>query len=176
VTGPWASAAEIARAVSAGGTTALAVTAAALARIAAANPALNAFTEVTAERALAEAAAVDATCTAGRAPGPLAGVPYAVKNLFDVEGLATRAGSLINRERAAAERDATLVRRPSLGVLTQPLSCIGLPVATVPIFEPGQPPIGVQLGAAPWSEDLCLRAAYCLESAGTAVAHPPTRT
>ncbi len=43
---------------------------------------------------------------AGRDPGPLAGVPFAVKNLFDVEGLPTRAGSRINRERPPAARDA----------------------------------------------------------------------
>jgi aspartyl-tRNA(Asn)/glutamyl-tRNA(Gln) amidotransferase subunit A len=43
--------------------------------------------------------------------GPLAGVPFAVKNLFDVKGLATRAGSKINRDRPAAERDATLIER-----------------------------------------------------------------
>ena len=43
--------------------------------------------------------------------GPLAGVPFAVKNLFDVEGLATRAGSKINRDLAPAPRDATLIER-----------------------------------------------------------------
>ena len=47
----------------------------------------------------------------GRSVGPLAGVPFAVKNLFDVEGLPTRAGSKINRERAPAARDATLIER-----------------------------------------------------------------
>ena len=43
--------------------------------------------------------------------GPLAGVPFAVKNLFDVKGLPTRAGSKINRDRAVASRDATLIER-----------------------------------------------------------------
>ena len=43
--------------------------------------------------------------------GPLAGAPFAVKNLFDIEGLPTRAGSKINRDRAPAEADATLVAR-----------------------------------------------------------------
>jgi aspartyl-tRNA(Asn)/glutamyl-tRNA(Gln) amidotransferase subunit A len=80
---------------------------AALGRIAQAEPALGAFTDVTAERARAKAAAVDASGAAG----PLAGVPFAVKNLFDVEGLATRAGSKINRELAPAGRDAALIRR-----------------------------------------------------------------
>ena len=63
---------------------------------------LNAFTTVLAERATARAAV---------AAGPLAGVPFAAKNLFDIEGLPTRAGSLINRERAPAVRDAQLIER-----------------------------------------------------------------
>ena len=64
---------------------------------------LNAFTDVLAERARA---------TVARAvPGPLAGVPFAVKNLFDVAGLPTRAGSLINRERAPAAADQPLITR-----------------------------------------------------------------
>ena len=66
-----------------------------------ARPHLNAYTDVTAERALREAAAVDAAREAGRPLGPLAGVPFAAKNLFDVAGLPTRAGSRINRDRAA---------------------------------------------------------------------------
>src|SRR6202012_3195836 len=41
----------------------------------------------------------------------LAGVPFAVKNLFDVEGLATRAGSKINRDLKPSARDATLIER-----------------------------------------------------------------
>jgi aspartyl-tRNA(Asn)/glutamyl-tRNA(Gln) amidotransferase subunit A len=101
------SAAEIARAVRRGQTTARAETEAALARIAALNPGLNAFTAVLAERALRQAAAVDALGD----KGPLAGVPFAVKNLFDVAGLPTLAGSKINREAAPAHRDATLIAR-----------------------------------------------------------------
>ncbi|WP_239510407.1 amidase family protein, partial [Klebsiella pneumoniae] len=54
---------------------------------------------------------VDATIAAGGKVGPLAGVPFAVKNLFDIEGLPTRAGSKINRDRAASSRDATLIER-----------------------------------------------------------------
>ena len=73
--------------------------------------ALNAFTEVTAARLRAEAAAVDAAVAAGRDPGPLAGVPYAAKNLFDLEGITTLAGSAIERDRPPARRDAFLVRR-----------------------------------------------------------------
>ncbi|KAB1072411.1 AtzE family amidohydrolase [Methylobacterium planeticum] len=106
-----APASAIAGAVSAGTVGARAVVAACLDRIARIDRTVNAFTDVLAERALARADAVDAARASGRAPGPLAGVPFAVKNLFDVEGLATRAGSRINRERVPAARDATLITR-----------------------------------------------------------------
>jgi aspartyl-tRNA(Asn)/glutamyl-tRNA(Gln) amidotransferase subunit A len=109
--GPWTSAAEIASAIAAGETTALAVIEAALARIEARNPVLNAFTTVTRERALAKARAIDEARAQGKPAGPLAGVPFAVKNLFDVAGLPTLAGSRINRERAPASADAPLITR-----------------------------------------------------------------
>lgn len=102
---------EIARRVAAGEISARAVTEALLARIAARNPALNAFTDVTAERALREADAVDAKRRRGEPLGPLAGVPYAVKNLFDIAGLPTRAGSKINRDLPPARRDSFLGRK-----------------------------------------------------------------
>jgi AtzE family amidohydrolase len=103
----WATAAAIAEAVASGKTSAVTVIENTLARIEARNPVLNAFTAVTPERARAKARAVDA------APkkGPLAGVPFAVKNLFDIEGVATVAGSKINRAYAAAKKDATLIAR-----------------------------------------------------------------
>jgi aspartyl-tRNA(Asn)/glutamyl-tRNA(Gln) amidotransferase subunit A len=88
-----------------------AVIEATLARIALRNPVLNAFTAVTAERARARAAALDASRAAGRAPLPLEGMPFAVKNLIDIAGLPTLAGSRLNRIRPAATRDATLVTR-----------------------------------------------------------------
>jgi len=61
--------------------------------------------------------------------------------------------------------------RPSLGLLTQPISCIGLPVCAVPVWDADPAlPIGVQLIAAPWREDLVLRAAAALESRGIVAA------
>ncbi len=106
---PTATAAAIAEAVKKGEVTARAVTEAALARIEKHNAALGAFTDVTAARALATADKVDATKAAGGDPGPLAGVPFSAKNLFDVAGITTRAGSKINRENPPAGADATLV-------------------------------------------------------------------
>jgi AtzE family amidohydrolase len=73
--------------------------------------AYNSFVTLTAERALREAAEIDRTLADGGDPGPLAGVPYAVKNLFDVAGLRTLAGSKINRDHAPAAADAALVQR-----------------------------------------------------------------
>ncbi len=101
----------IARAVQRGEASAAAVIDAALARIARLNPALGAFTDITADRARRRAAALDAARAAGAAPGPLAGVPFAVKNLFDVKGIPTRAGSSINRERPPATQDSPLIER-----------------------------------------------------------------
>ncbi len=107
----WQSATETAAAIAAGTLTAQAATEAALTRIAAHDGILNAFTDIVGARALAKAAAIDADRAAGRPLGALAGVPFAVKNLFDVAGLPTRAGSAINRERPAARRDAVLIAR-----------------------------------------------------------------
>lgn len=109
--GPWATATETAAAVKAGKVTALAVTESALARIASVDKTLNAFTAVTAERAIAKAKAVDAAIAKGQDPGPLAGATFAVKNLFDVAGIPTLAGSKINRDLPPSPHDATLVTR-----------------------------------------------------------------
>ena len=104
----WAGGAEIAEAVASGKTSVSAVVDDALARIAALNPALNAFTAVTAERARKRAKALDA---GDKKRLPLAGVPFAVKNLFDIEGLTTVAGSKINRAYPPAKKDSPLIER-----------------------------------------------------------------
>ncbi|RXH42352.1 AtzE family amidohydrolase [Bradyrhizobium zhanjiangense] len=108
---PEMTASGIASAVAGGRMSALAATEAALARIKQHDTILNSFTDVTADRACAKARAIDADIAAGKKVGPLAGVPFAVKNLFDVAGVVTRAGSKINRDLAPARRDATLIER-----------------------------------------------------------------
>jgi aspartyl-tRNA(Asn)/glutamyl-tRNA(Gln) amidotransferase subunit A len=105
------SALEIRAAVVSGEASAREIVEATLERIEALNAKLGAFTDVTAKRALAKATAIDARRARGETLGPLAGAPFAVKNLFDVAGLTTRAGSLINRDRAPASADATLAAR-----------------------------------------------------------------
>ncbi|UIY42727.1 AtzE family amidohydrolase [Methylobacterium radiotolerans] len=106
-----ATAATIAAAIAEGRTTARQVVAAALDRIGRLDGRVGAFTDVLSARALARADAQDAALRNGSPLGPLAGVPFAVKNLIDIDGLPTRAGSKINRERPPAERDGALVRR-----------------------------------------------------------------
>ncbi|MCK9909145.1 AtzE family amidohydrolase [Microbacteriaceae bacterium K1510] len=105
----WGSAAEIAQTVANGQASAASVIDNALARIEKLNPQLNAFTAVTAERARAKARAIDAA--PDKKSLPLAGVPFAVKNLFDVAGLPTVAGSKINRAHPAATQDQPLIAR-----------------------------------------------------------------
>ena len=75
------------------------------------NPQVNAFTEVTATRMLAEAAAVDARLATGDELPPLAGVPYAVKNLFDITGITTLAGAKLFSDAPPALSDAFAVRQ-----------------------------------------------------------------
>jgi AtzE family amidohydrolase len=99
----------IAQAIAAGATTAVAVTRNALDRIDRFDPQIRAFTHVGAERALREAAAIDALRESGVPLPPLAGVPYAVKNLFDIEGVTTLAGSRVLERDPPAVHDAVLV-------------------------------------------------------------------
>jgi aspartyl-tRNA(Asn)/glutamyl-tRNA(Gln) amidotransferase subunit A len=101
----------IAAAIRAGTVTARQVAEQHLAAIGAHNGVLKAYTDVTSDRALRAADAIDARRAKAEALPPLAGVPFAVKNLFDVAGLPTRAGSKINRDNAPAVRDATAVQR-----------------------------------------------------------------
>jgi AtzE family amidohydrolase len=82
-----------------------------IARIEVTDPRVNAFTDGTFERAIREARAIDIKRARGVPLPPLAGMPYAVKNLFDVEGMTTRAGSKVRNEAAPAHADAELVRR-----------------------------------------------------------------
>jgi AtzE family amidohydrolase len=105
------SAARIATGVRTREFTARAVLAACLDRIAKRDPGLNCFTTVTAERAQATADGIDAAVAAGLDPGPLAGVPYAAKNLFDIAGHATCAGSKIHQGATPASADADLLQR-----------------------------------------------------------------
>jgi amidase/aspartyl-tRNA(Asn)/glutamyl-tRNA(Gln) amidotransferase subunit A len=107
-------AAEIAAAVRDGQVSVTSLTHASLERISDTEPRVNAFTDVTVQRALATAAALDARLAVGDSTAralSLLGVPFAVKNLFDVAGLTTLAGSKVERGRPAASCDGPLVKR-----------------------------------------------------------------
>ncbi|WP_343554476.1 AtzE family amidohydrolase [Pantoea sp.] len=75
------------------------------------NPAINAWTEVTGQRMLREAEQIDQQRQRGESLPPLAGIPYAVKNLFDVAGHSTLAGASLFSERAVAREDAWAVSK-----------------------------------------------------------------
>jgi aspartyl-tRNA(Asn)/glutamyl-tRNA(Gln) amidotransferase subunit A len=108
---PYPDAYQIANSVRNREVSAKSVVAAALAAIAEKNATLNCFTTVLADQAIADAEALDAAIAQGQDPGMLAGVPFGVKDLFDIAGVTTLAGSKINAEHPPATQDATLVAR-----------------------------------------------------------------
>jgi len=108
----FATVAELSRLIDAGEVSPVELTETLLARAEALNGPLNAFNLITAERALAEARAAETLIQAGRRLGPLHGIPYGVKDIFDVAGLPTTAGSRMLGENIA-DADAWVTRRMS---------------------------------------------------------------
>ncbi len=104
--------AALARDLAEGRTTSRALTQAALSRIAdPGGEGARAFTQVDVEAALAAADASDRSRGRGGPPSPLAGLPFSVKDLFDMRGEVTTAGSTILRGSAPANADAAAVAR-----------------------------------------------------------------
>jgi len=87
----------------------------ALARIERAEPRLNAFITLTADAALAEAKRAEADILAGRLRGPLHGIPYGLKDIFDAEGLPTTGHSRIRLGHVAARDAATTAKLRAAG-------------------------------------------------------------
>jgi aspartyl-tRNA(Asn)/glutamyl-tRNA(Gln) amidotransferase subunit A len=81
-----------------------------LARIAVLDERLRAFIRVTPERALAQARAAQSALESGADAGPLLGIPYAAKDLFDVRGVPTTAGTRLLADNVAAQ-DCAVVRQ-----------------------------------------------------------------
>lgn len=100
---------ELAAAVRSGEGAAVEVIAAALERAEASQPAINAFTLIDRDGAMARAEAIDRSVAAGDDPGPLAGVPVAVKDLIDQKGLPTTNGAAFDPH--VPDRSATAVER-----------------------------------------------------------------
>ena len=102
---------ELSRLVRARSISARELTQAALDNIEALNPTYNAFVAVDAERVLSEAAALDETIAQGADPGPLAGIPLAVKDTHDALGYRTTNGSPMLADAPPAEHDSQFVAR-----------------------------------------------------------------
>jgi AtzE family amidohydrolase len=111
IVGPLPSIAAIAGQVRCGALSAGALIESLLARIEAQNPRFNCFTAIMSDRARREAAEIDAKVARGEDPGPLAGLPFGVKDNYDVAGRVTTAGSVVNRRLPPAQTDAVLVQR-----------------------------------------------------------------
>ncbi len=101
--------ASVAAALRSGASTAGRVLEQTWARVDATEPRINALTQQLRQRAAREAAVIDRQRAEGVALPPLAGVPYVAKDLFDVAGIATGAGSLILKEGQPASDDAVLI-------------------------------------------------------------------
>ena len=72
---------------------------------------LNCFTTLVPDRAYRQTAQISRAVAVGQALGPLVGVPFAVKNLFDIAGVTTLAGAKINQDNPPAQQDATVITR-----------------------------------------------------------------
>lgn len=108
---------------------------AALARIERLDPSVHAFVTVTPERALAQAAAVDAALAAGARPGPLAGAPVAVKDIFDIAGLPTTAGMALRRDHCATGTATVIERLEAAGAVV-----LGKLALTEGVYAEHRPP------------------------------------
>jgi amidase len=134
------------------------VTKAALARIEARNPALNAIVQRTDAEALATAEAMDAALARGEKPGPLGGVPVTIKVIVDQAGLATTNGLRMNADLVASEDNPVVanLRRAGaviVGRTNTPAFSLrwftrnGLHGATINPLDPGLTPGGSSGGA-----------------------------
>lgn len=117
MSGPIPSLAEASAGIAAGTLSPVALTEAALARIAALDPKLNAFITLTADRARRAAAAAEAEIKAGKRRGPLHGIPYALKDIYDVAGVRTTAHSKLLIDNVAREDAATTARLEVAGMV-----------------------------------------------------------
>lgn len=114
---PLPTIAEASRLIAAGELSPVALTEAALSRAGALNPRLDAFIEITAERARAAAKRAEAEIGGGRRRGPLHGVPYGLKDIYDAAGLRTTAHSRLLLDNVAAEDAETTARLEAAGMV-----------------------------------------------------------
>lgn len=127
-----------------GGVSATALSRDALGRIASVNPIIDAFVHVDAERALEDAARADRELAAGLDRGPLHGIPYALKDIYDVAGMATSCHSHLMHGHVATQDSAVVERLLAggavlLGKLATHEFALGGPSAELP-FPPARNP------------------------------------
>jgi aspartyl-tRNA(Asn)/glutamyl-tRNA(Gln) amidotransferase subunit A len=109
--------AEAGRKIAAGELSPVALTEAALARAEALNPKLDAFIEITGERARATAARAEKEIAGGRRRGPLHGIPYGLKDIYDAAGLRTTAHSRLLLDNIATADAETTARLEAAGMI-----------------------------------------------------------
>jgi Asp-tRNA(Asn)/Glu-tRNA(Gln) amidotransferase A subunit family amidase len=159
---------ELQRRLRAGELTAVEVATSALQRIAADNPRVRAITDLSAARALEEARAIDALQRAGADLPALAGAPFVVKDMIDVEGVCCPAGLRFLAGRRAAE-DAAVVRRLRaagavvLGVTAT--DSAGFAVRTPEVVHPRDP--GVTVGGSSGGSAAAIAAGFAIGALGT---------
>ena len=153
---------QLASMLRSGETTPTALTEHFLARIENLNGPLNAFNLVTAERAMAEAKSAEVLLAAGRDLGPLHGVPYGVKDIYDVAGLPTTAGSQTLNSAPKKEESEVTRRLAAAGMIV-----LGKTITVE--FAKGIVGINHIQGTPhnPWCDEHCVPGG---SSAGTAVA------
>jgi len=114
---PLPTLAEAGSRIAAGELSPVALTEAALARAAALNDRLCAFIEITADRARKSAARAEREIAGGRRRGPLHGIPYGLKDIYDAAGLRTTAHSRLLLDNIAGEDAATTARLEAAGMI-----------------------------------------------------------
>ena len=117
MTAPIPSLAAASAAIAAGTLSPVDLTEQALARIALLEPRLHAFITLTADRARAAAARATAELKAGHARGPLHGIPYALKDIYDVAGIRTTAHSRILIDNVATADSTCTARLEAAGMV-----------------------------------------------------------
>src|SRR5258708_1516090 len=115
--GPLPTLAEAGRQIAAGELSPVALTEAALARAVALQPKLDAFIEITAQPARAAARRAEKEIAGGRRRGPLHGIPYGLKDIYDAAGLRTTAHSRLLLDNVAAADAETTARLEAAGMI-----------------------------------------------------------
>src|SRR5580704_12567687 len=115
--GPLPTLAEAGRKIAAGELSPVVLTEAALARAEALQPKLDAFIEITAERARVASRRAEKEITGGRRRGPLHGIPYGLKDIYDAAGLRTTAHSRLLLDNIAATDAVTTALLEAAGMI-----------------------------------------------------------